>query len=644
MRRYLLFAIFSVFLTQAHAQSKRVMDSLERLYQETSTDTARFRIVIEMINKYRLGDLAKAGEKCDQLTELAEKIDLPLYRARAIYNQAVQSRKEGEYETAIRQYQEALTIFEQENDGKNIASVNGSLGITHWNQGNYDLAISYLRKALDYGRKIGNKNGIGTNLNNLAGVYLQKSEYDSAIICLKEMRTIYEELKDTAGLADAYGNIGAVYLQKGDTANGLSYSLEAIRYSEISGYRYQLGSALANVANVYELRGDYATSEKYFMDSYRIFAELGSKEGIRDSYKSLATLYGAWGNYKSAFEYMKKHKELNDSILSEARMKQLTEMDAKYQSAQKDKQLLAEKAESERKSMLLYSLFTGLLLVITLAFFAWRGYRNKKRLSEEIRQQKEIIETKSKEMVDSIHYAERIQRGLLPSEDLLHRLFPESFVFLRPKDIVAGDFYWLEEKDGLLLFAVADCTGHGVPGALVSVVCSNALNRSVNEFGVTDPGPLLGKVRELVLESFGKSSMDVRDGMDISLCSYDPRSRTLRWAGANNPLWLARNGEMLTLTPDKMPIGKHTDLRPFTTHHLQLQSGDCVYLFSDGFADQFGGPAGKKFKYKQLKELLLQVHTQPMNEQMREMEKTFTGWKGGLEQVDDVCVLGVRIS
>ena len=207
--------------------------------------------------------------------------------------------------------------------------------------------------------------------------------------------------------------------------------------------------------------------------------------------------------------------------------------------------------------------------------------------------------------------------------------------------MVAGDFYWLEQKDGKILFAAADCTGHGVPGAMVSVVCNNGLNRSVREYGLTDPGKILDKTREIVISEFEKSEDDVQDGMDIALCTL--AGNTLQYAGAHNPLWIIRNGEVLETKANKQPIGKYENLLPYTTHTIELQKGDSIYLFSDGYVDQFGGEKEKKFKSVAFKKLLLSIQEKTMEEQREFIDQAFETWRGDLEQIDDVCVIGVSI-
>jgi len=250
---------------------------------------------------------------------------------------------------------------------------------------------------------------------------------------------------------------------------------------------------------------------------------------------------------------------------------------------------------------------------------------------------------KNKEITDSIIYAQRIQEAILPDMAKMKSYFSEAFILYKPKDIVAGDFYWTIKTEDAVFFAVADCTGHGVPGAMVSVVCNNALNRSIREFGLTKPSDILEKCRDLVIETFAAGNHNVNDGMDISLCSLSLANRTLQYSGANNSLYLIKNGTLREIIADKQPVGTYQQQNPFTNHQITLEKNETIYLFSDGMADQFGGPKGKKFKYKAFQELLTENSKNNMELQKRNINSAFENWVGDLEQVDDVCIIGVRV-
>lgn len=266
---------------------------------------------------------------------------------------------------------------------------------------------------------------------------------------------------------------------------------------------------------------------------------------------------------------------------------------------------------------------------------------------EDVERAHEELNTKNQEILDSINYAKRIQNAILPPQSLIDEHLPENFILYLPKDIVAGDFYWMVPNQDNVLIAAADCTGHGVPGAMVSVICNNGLNRSVREFGLTSPGEILDKTRELVVEEFKKSEEDVKDGMDIALCSLQitPNGASLLYAGANNPLWIIRNGsqELEEIKPDKQPIGVFDIQKPFSTHSIELEKGDTFYIFSDGYSDQFGGEKGKKMKASNFKKALIQLQASSMNDQFEKVNANFEKWKGEFEQLDDVCVIGIRI-
>jgi|GEM_PF-1251714 len=307
-----------------------------------------------------------------------------------------------------------------------------------------------------------------------------------------------------------------------------------------------------------------------------------------------------------------------------------------------------------------YALYIAALIVLIIfvtQLSTQRVKRQNQKLEETVRErtseiaeqnnqlehQKAEITAKTTDILDSIQYAKRIQTTILPTKTRLNELFSEHFVFYRPKDIISGDFYWAREIQGKIIFSAIDCTGHGVPGSLVSIVGNNGLLRAVNEFKLTEPHQILDKLRDIVVSAFrSEGESDVKDGMDIALCSLEPETGLLKFAGANNECVIIRNGEIFELKPDKQPIGSFIDARPFGQTEFQLEDGDCVYLFTDGYVDQFGGEKGKKFKSRQFKTMLTGLSHLPMTEQFTVIQEAFDTWKSDLDQVDDVCVFGVR--
>ncbi|MBK6984496.1 MAG: SpoIIE family protein phosphatase [Bacteroidetes bacterium] len=360
------------------------------------------------------------------------------------------------------------------------------------------------------------------------------------------------------------------------------------------------------------------------------------------------------------------NKDLNTALFS-----QISDLNSKYDAIKKQEEIAKLQSENvkgmellnakdselnDSKQTIVYFVLVIMVFLI-LVFFVIRSNYLRKQTNKTLLQQKEIIESqkseveaqkhlveeKQKEIIDSISYAKRLQEAILPPQEFINKHVSNNFILYKPKDLVAGDFYWAEGIGDLFFIAAADSTGHGVPGAMVSVVCSNALNRTVKEFGLTQTGKILDKTRELVVETFEKSASEVKDGMDISLLCIDSKNKKITWSGANNALWYIQNNELLIIKPDKQPIGKTEKPSSFTTHEIEYNNDTTFYLFTDGFADQFGGDKGKKFKYKQLEELLLNHNNLALSEQSNLLNQKFESWKGHLEQVDDVCVIGVKI-
>ncbi len=322
----------------------------------------------------------------------------------------------------------------------------------------------------------------------------------------------------------------------------------------------------------------------------------------------------------------------------------------KTQTAREEKEILASFQSIRTSNIILtvIAILIGLIVAIT-TLRSVRLERQKTAIAaerDEVQEQKAIIEEKNREILDSITYAERIQHSFLPSDEVMSEMLEEYFVFYAPRDIVSGDFYWYHPCNcgENILIAAADATGHGVPGAFVSLVCYNGLNRTVNEFEETQPARILNKTTELVEATFGKYQQEnVRDGMDIALAKINLVQRKILSAGAHNSTYIIRKGEIITLKADRQPVGAFDLRQPFTQHAMDLEPGDRIYLFSDGFTDQFGGPKSKKYKLQPFLQFLTTIYALPMEEQHQRLQEEFNRWKGNEDQLDDVLVIGIGV-
>ncbi len=351
---------------------------------------------------------------------------------------------------------------------------------------------------------------------------------------------------------------------------------------------------------------------------------------------------------QKGFQYEYEKKSTEDSLRVEA-----------------ERKVFSVKIQQEKTQR--FALYIGIVLIALFSGFMYNRFRvtrKQKHIIEsqkvEVEQQREladnrrviaeeqkyIIEQKQKEILDSIHYAKRIQQAMLTSEDYIANHFnAETFIFYQPKDIVSGDFYWALSHHNQFYISAADCTGHGVPGAFMSLLNISFLNGNVIERGLKNPAEILNEQRKEIIKALNPNGNEnSKDGMDCALCAFDLKNNQLQFALANNPLWLIRENEMIEYKADKMPVGMYEETqKDFTLHSINIQKGDCIYLLTDGYADQFGGDKGKKFKYKHLKDALLANANKPMEEQKQILSQTINTWKGNLEQVDDILIIGVRV-
>jgi serine phosphatase RsbU (regulator of sigma subunit) len=629
------------------------------------------------LGHYQFKSYDSCVNHCKQALELSQKLNDTTFKGLILYKLSRAYSKMARYDLTIQAQLDAIRFYESQQFPLGVAVMYNNMSIAYKYLGDSREAIQVLQYALKNYRHAKYKTAYFTPLLNIGDNYYKLGLLDSGLIYLDSAILMAKTHNQNEAYLEAYINYwkGEIAFERGEYQKAFDYfedSHKARMENYTVGdqvYTYLgMGRALHKMG---KLRRALPELEKALEGA----TQVNAVKRIMMSHKALGEIYFELKNYGKAAYHQREQLSLHDSIFNQEKAMAIMNARTKFQVEAKDKEikLLGMEAEMANKEkelatnnerlkdaelkqsrshqlLLFLGLGFALLSIVGLFFVVQRRKKTNRVLSkqkEEISFQNQILEVKNKEITDSITYAKRIQNAILPSKKIVQSYLNNSFIFYQPKDIVAGDFYWMEELNGKILFAACDCTGHGVPGAMVSVVCNNGLNRSVREYGLSDPGKILDKTRELIVAEFEKSDENVNDGMDAALCSLslNEKETTLEYAGAHNPLWLIRNGsdDIEEIKADKQPIGKYDNPQPYTTHQVKLNEGDTIYIFSDGYADQFGGDKGKKLKSKNFKNLILSIRNKSMEEQRTAISDAFEKWRGEFEQLDDVCVIGVRI-
>ena len=613
--------------------------------------------VLDLINasetSWQTGDYTNGMLCAKEAKIIARKLKLQKEEATALNNIGIIHEYQGRFADALTNYFDALKIQKLIKDEDGIAYTYNNIGLVYSFQRNYIKAHENYKKSLEIRKRLNDQHGLSSTYNNLGILFMYQKDYEKALENYNQSIKIDSNLNNVSGMSDSYSNVGLVYMEMADFKKAEQYFFRALEIREKIKDKRGVANSYNNIATLLINQEKYQAAEEYLQKGLLLSEEMGAKDLIEYSYQQLAQIAEKENRFTDAFRYQKMYFLYRDSIQNEIETKKQTEAEMQFKFDQeRQKELLKKQKEDlinkEAKQRLTF-LIIGLCFIvfITLSFAFTLNKRRKKELAQKIiiEEQKKIVEQKNQEILDSITYAKRIQTAILPTDRIVKEFLTESFILYKPKDIVAGDFYWIEPYNGRVLFAVADCTGHGVPGALVSVICHNALNRSVREFNLTDPGNILNKCRDLILEEFRKSDDNVQDRMDISICQLEIDTRKLTWSGANLPLWIKKplENDIHEYKPQKQPIGYFDEIKPFESIEMTLSIGDTIYLFSDGFSDQFGGSQGKKLKSKGMKDLLLSLSHLPMAEQRQQIDLFFENWRAEHEQIDDICIIGIRL-
>lgn len=574
----------------------------------------------------------------------------------------------GLYDLAIDAFQEALQINKKVNDDIQQAYLLANIATVYDDQHLIREAYNYSKQAHAKFKAINHTRGLSTTVNNLALNSRHLELYKETENYLKEMKSLADVMKENSYYVQYYQASANFFNDTKRFQDGIN----AINQGIALGDSIEDGTMFATSFNIKATLlvnlGKYEAALQLFNRAINHLQFIGDRLHLPFALKDKAVTLGKLGRANEALDLYKRADELLDSLTNESYNSKVATLNSLNQLDKKEKELqlsIKEKESAEAKSkqqtqFLIAAILIG-LLVLVLLVFSVRAYGVKKKdnlllstqkkeieekndilntQKQEIEHQMVLIEEKQKEILDSIHYAKRIQRALLAGKELIDNNLPENFILFKPKDIVSGDFYWMAEREDKFYLAVCDSTGHGVPGAFMSLLNISFLNEAVNEKNIQAPNEVLNHVRNRLIQNLAQDG--AKDGMDAILICYDKLNSTLTYAAANNKPVLVNADGIQEFPADKMPVGLGETLRPFELHSIKVNKGDSLYLYSDGYADQFGGPNGKKFKYKMLQAEILKHAHLPFSEQLKHMDQVFETWKGQLEQVDDVLLVGLR--
>lgn len=644
------------------------VEDLKQYEKSPVDELAKCKIYNALCWFYFSSDPPKAMDYAKLQSALALKLDNIDAKINSYDNMAYLHLGFGNYDNAISFMLKSLKAKEAINDTAGISVSLSGLGGIYQSLGNSKLALKYNLQVYEIEKNAGRKKRAAVLLNNVGLNYQNMGNIEKALETYFMSIELYNEAGIDSMAGNEYGNIGSIYLDLKEYDKSLIYLKKGSKRLEKKGNVSSLANINSDISQVYSAQNDFTNALIYGAKAVKYANLSEDKEVMMLSNSKLAQVFYKNKNYRFAYEHFRVAFKLKDSLYSENSSKQIAEMQTKYDSEKKEAEnslLLAkqevDKVELDKKNSQQKMLGIGLGLALLVVIYVMYSLNQKKKTNKLLNVQNEIIEEKNKDITDSINYAQRIQNAILPEDGLLEKHF-DSFVYYRPKDIVSGDFYWIKEVGDKIYFSVVDCTGHGVPGAFMSIIGHNSLNRIIDDFGIFKTGEILDKLNELVIDSVGAKNteyMTIRDGMDLSICCIDKKNNTVEYSGAQNNLYLLRNNKELIngvesninendinlfeFKADKMAVGGAKNDKKYITHSISLEKKDTIYLFSDGYPDQFGGPKGRKFMYKQFKKMFLDVQNLPMDKQLSHIDNTMVDWMGNREQLDDICVMGVKI-
>jgi serine phosphatase RsbU (regulator of sigma subunit)/Flp pilus assembly protein TadD len=622
-----------------------------------------------------MGKYQEAMSNYEQALIINRELDNTIEIARTLTNLGSIFRLYGNYEKAINLHLEALELYEGVNNNEGIAWSALNIARLFRMMKNYTKAFEYVNQSLEIYQKIAfeleNNTGVTLCLKETGDIYFEKGEFEKAIEYSEQVLQINKQSQNWQGYSNSLSTLGKIYFQQSDFGESSKYFSEALQIKDSLNDNTEKASILRHLGLIALREGKTQEAEKRLKNSLEFAQKQNLKEDIKESFFALSGFYEKQKNVSVALTYFKLYINLKDSLnnqkINELELQYGFDKEQRIKEFEQHQKDLEQKAKLQRQKILTWVFIAGFVFMILLAYIIFKNLQRKKRTNLLLVQQKTEIEnqrdeieaqrdfvTKQRDQIaqqntiitDSIEYAKRIQTALLPQDKYMKAILGDYFVYMKPKNIVSGDFYWVSEKNDKIIVAVSDCTGHGVPGAFMSMLGVAFLNEIVNKSDGFEANQILSQLRSSIIESLHQEYgfMGSKDGMDMALCIIDKKTLNLQFAGAYNPCVIIRNHEIVELLPDKMPIGIHAIKvdKDFTNKEFQLLKGDVVYLFTDGYIDQFGGKDGLKYRQKPFKQLLLSISSKNMKKQGELLKETMDEWQGERSQLDDMMIMGIK--
>ncbi|TAD96624.1 MAG: hypothetical protein EAZ97_13720 [Bacteroidetes bacterium] len=719
---YLWFALILPISAQNTVDSlKKVLQTLK--ISNNISDTLRVQTLNNLAFALRNTQISEAAKIAQEASELAKKINYPKGLARSLGYEGLMAYRQGKYDFAITFHHQSLKIANQIADSTLISFRYNDLANVYLDKGDLEKALEYNLKSLKIKENRNDKEGIATSCRNLGMVNLKRKDYKSALFYLEKAKNLAEQIDNQRILGYAYIYLGELYTQQKQIEKAIELLKKAVQIHRKINNFYGLAEALNSLAEAHQEGKNHSKVILFFKEALQIAQKMGIKLEIQRAYFGLSRIYQKQNRLNEALDFYQKYTQIKDSIFSEKSTEHIAYLEAQFQNEKKQAQIILLTKEQDlkqqeiEKERLMSNIFMIVIaFVVILVGILSFGFVQKRKTNTILSQQKEDLltqneeakqqaeeiaaqaeelqnannilkvvyeelQTKNNNIISSITYALRIQKAIIPTEAEIQRIFPESFVFFRPKDIVSGDFYYFADKNDKKIIAVADCTGHGVSGAFMTMICNNILNKIIHDHEIHEPDEILDLMPILLEKALSNADGKIKDGMDISILTIEKRTSTslrngtskVSYAGAMNPLYYVQNKEFREIKADKRPIGGKIDENfSYQKHEISLQSlensdqgqelieersgilnpltpasrSSCpttLYLFSDGFQDQFGGENDRKFMVGNFKKMLFEISEKTMFEQGQILAQKFDDWKGNYKQTDDVAVIGIKI-